>query len=81
VSTQSHAQATPVNISKAKCMFESRCTSCHTVGGGGRMGPDLAGVTERRDAAWLKRYLKEPEKGDGKRRSDCKNVFLKSTKK
>jgi protein SCO1/2 len=60
--TQSYAQATPVMISKAKFTFESRCASCHTIGGGDRIGPDLAGVTERRDAAWLSRYLKEPEK-------------------
>ena len=26
------------------------------------MGPDLYGVTKRRDAAWLTRWLKEPEK-------------------
>ena len=62
VPTTSYAQAAPINISKAKFMFDSKCASCHTVGGGDRIGPDLAGVTERRDPAWLKRYLKEPEK-------------------
>jgi protein SCO1/2 len=62
VPTSSYAQATEVKISKAKFMFESRCASCHTIGGGDRIGPDLAGVSERRDLAWLKRYLKEPEK-------------------
>ena len=62
VPTSSYAQATPVDISKAKFVFESRCASCHTIGGGDRIGPDLLGVTERRDPAWLKRYLKEPEK-------------------
>jgi protein SCO1/2 len=62
VATSNYAQAAPVNISKAKFVFESRCSSCHTIGGGDRIGPDLLGVTERRDPAWLKRYLKEPEK-------------------
>jgi protein SCO1/2 len=60
--TTGYAQATEVNISKAKFMFESRCASCHTVGGGDAIGPDLAGVASRRDPAWLRRYLKEPEK-------------------
>ena len=60
--TTSYAQATEVNISKAKFLFESRCASCHTIGGGDGIGPDLNGVTARRDSAWLKRYLKEPEK-------------------
>jgi protein SCO1/2 len=62
VATTGYAQAAPVNISKAKFLFESRCSSCHTIGGGDRIGPDLLGVAERRDPAWLKRYLKEPEK-------------------
>jgi protein SCO1/2 len=62
IPTAGYAQATPVNISKAKFVFESRCASCHTIGGGDRIGPDLLGVTDRRDPAWLKRYLKEPEK-------------------
>lgn len=62
VPTSSYAQATPVDISKAKYIFESKCASCHTIGGGDRIGPDLMGVTERRDPGWLKRYLKEPEK-------------------
>ena len=36
------------------------CTSCHTIGKGKLIGPDLAGVTDRRDDAWLKRWLKDP---------------------
>jgi protein SCO1/2 len=62
VPTTSYAQAAPVNISKAKFLFESRCSSCHTVGNGDAIGPDLVGVTARRDPAWLRRYLMEPEK-------------------
>jgi protein SCO1/2 len=46
----------------AQFTFESRCASCHTVGGGERLGPDLAQVTARRSPAWLARYLKEPDK-------------------
>jgi len=36
------------------------CTSCHTFGKGKLIGPDLAGVTDRRDDAWLRRWLKDP---------------------
>jgi cytochrome c2 len=42
--------------------FQSLCVSCHTIGGGNLVGPDLAGVTERRDAAWLQRFIVEPDK-------------------
>jgi len=36
------------------------CDGCHSIGKGRRAGPDLLGVTERRDMAWLKRWLKNP---------------------
>ena len=34
------------------------CKACHTIGGGKLIGPDLKGVTERRDAAWLLSFIK-----------------------
>lgn len=33
--------------------FETLCTACHTIGQGTRLGPDLEGVTQRRDEEWL----------------------------
>lgn len=46
---------------KGQGLWNSRgCTGCHTVGGGKRSGPDLAGVLERRDLGWLRRWLKNP---------------------
>jgi protein SCO1/2 len=36
------------------------CVTCHTIGRGRVAGPDLAGVVERRDLAWLKSWLKDP---------------------
>lgn len=42
-------------------LFETHCAVCHSLGGGDRVGPDLAGVTGRRDAAWLVRMISEPE--------------------
>ena len=58
----SYTQARPLDIGRAQFTFESRCASCHTVGGGDRIGPDLSQVTARRNPAWLARYLKEPDK-------------------
>lgn len=46
---------------RGQSLFSSRgCVGCHSVGGGKRSGPDLAGVTEHRDLAWLRRWLKNP---------------------
>jgi nitrite reductase (NO-forming) len=58
--------ATPVptepDAVQGKLEFESKCLACHSVGGGRKLGPDLVGVTKRRNDAWLTRWLKAPEK-------------------
>jgi len=41
--------------------FRQNCMSCHTIGGGALTGPDLKGVAERRDRAWLNRFLQNPQ--------------------
>ena len=43
-------------------VFQSRCSACHTIGKGDSVGPDLAGVTARRDRGWLVRYLRAPDR-------------------
>lgn len=42
-------------------LFERNCIACHTLGGGDRVGPDLARVSVRRDGAWLRRMISEPD--------------------
>ncbi len=39
---------------------ERGCTSCHGVGSGTLIGPDLKGVGSRRDGDWLRRWLADP---------------------
>ncbi len=41
-------------------LFVAKCASCHTVGKGDRVGPDLSGVHTRRDRAWLERMIQTP---------------------
>jgi protein SCO1 len=43
-----------------QALFAKACAGCHTVGNGQRVGPDLAGVTRRRERAWLTRYIMDP---------------------
>ncbi len=43
-------------------IYQSLCTACHTIGKGKLIGPDLAGVTSRREEGWLKRQIKEPDR-------------------
>ncbi len=50
------------NASDGEALFKAKCTACHTVGGGKLIGPDLKGVTQRRDASWLTAWIKAPDK-------------------
>ena len=41
-------------------LFETRCYSCHNIGGGDKQGPDLKGVTERQSREWIEEFVKSP---------------------
>lgn len=43
-------------------IFSDQCAPCHTIGRGKLVGPDLAGVTTRREESWLTRQIKDPER-------------------
>ncbi len=50
------------NAMKGKELFTAKaCQGCHTIGGGKLAGPDLAGVTERREIEWLTKWLTNPD--------------------
>lgn len=52
------------SISRGESLFRTRCSACHAIGASDgllRQGPDLLGVTERRERAWLARWLAEPD--------------------
>jgi protein SCO1/2 len=57
----SYADAKPIQIDRGGYVFQTRCVGCHTIGQGDLVGPDLAGVTARRDGAWLAHYLYAPD--------------------
>lgn len=42
-------------------LFNTRCTACHTIGQGDKLGPDLLGVVSKRDRQWMIRWLREPD--------------------
>lgn len=65
---KSYAEAKPITLPNGQRLFASKCSACHTIGKGDRLGPDLAGVSARRERAWIARYIQEPDevlaKGD-----------------
>ena len=52
-------------LSDGESVFRTRCSSCHTIDrsdDSDAIGPDLYGVTLRRDKGWLISWLRNPEK-------------------
>ena len=49
-------------ISLGEDIFRSRCDACHSLGNEDGLGPGLLNVTERRDRAWLARWIKTPDR-------------------
>lgn len=56
------ADAAPALVDRTQYLFAKRCAACHTIGAGEALGPDLAGVTSRRDRPWLTRFITAPER-------------------
>ena len=47
---------------RGRTTFERKCLPCHTVGRGKGVGPDLLGVTERRERRWLMSWISDPSR-------------------
>lgn len=41
--------------------FKQNCSSCHWIGGGRLIGPDLKNVTDRKDREWLIEFVQNPQ--------------------
>lgn len=55
-----------ISLPRAWCFdsgdyFERKCASCHSIGGGDDVGPDLKGVTERRPEQWILKFIKDSQ--------------------
>ncbi|MFI3221201.1 MAG: SCO family protein [Methylococcales bacterium] len=47
--------------SSGETLFRSNCQACHSLGSEDGIGPGLEGVVGKRDLAWLKKWIKEPD--------------------
>jgi mono/diheme cytochrome c family protein len=44
-----------------KEIFQQRCAACHSIGGGRLVGPDLAGINNKRSEDWLVQFIKSSQ--------------------
>ncbi|MFV0375959.1 MAG: c-type cytochrome [Mangrovibacterium sp.] len=47
---------------KGESLFKTTCIACHTINGGKLIGPDLAGINERRKQDWLISFIRSSQK-------------------
>lgn len=45
---------------RGETLFNQTCVACHTIGTGRLIGPDLAGVHNRRDESWIIDFVQSP---------------------
>ena len=43
-------------------LFSERCSTCHNIGGGVKVGPDLFGVIQRRPKSWFAQFVRGPSR-------------------
>ena len=55
------AQEANREVEEGRALFDEKCVVCHTNGGGDHIGPDLAGVVDRRSREWLARFITVPD--------------------
>ena len=41
--------------------FHENCSTCHSIGGGRLVGPDLKEAVQQKDRAWLERFIQDPQ--------------------
>ena len=61
-------------------LFKEKCAACHTIGKGKLVGPDLAGVHDRRSQEWLEKFVKSPQSMIKSGDADAIAVFEKFNK-
>ncbi len=55
------ASATLQGQTSPSTYFEQNCSSCHTIGGGPSVGPDLKNATQRAPRHWLVDFIRNPD--------------------
>lgn len=48
------------DVEQGEKLFNANCKACHSIGGGKLVGPDLKGLTERREQDWIIKFIQSP---------------------
>ncbi len=56
-----HMKHSTLDKHRGQALFLKACAACHTIGMGDHIGPDLEGLSKRRESGWLSGYLVAPD--------------------
>jgi protein SCO1/2 len=62
MSPHDQLQAIELTGPPGETLYLKACAGCHSIGEGNRVGPDLAGVSQRRRPEWLINFIANPAK-------------------
>jgi mono/diheme cytochrome c family protein len=79
-STASAAPAGGGDVAKGEALYKNNCAQCHAVTAEVVVGPGLAGIEERRDYAWLKKWINNPMGVIGSGDKYANELYLKYNK-
>ena len=65
------------SAAEGQALFGTKCYSCHNIGSGDKQGPDLKGVTTRRQKAWLHEFINTPAAINAKGDPTATQLFKK----
>lgn len=57
VNTLPKVENVSLEVVKGKGLFETNCKSCHVISDEILIGPGLKGITQRRDLAWITKWI------------------------
>jgi len=55
------AKASAQDVVTGEKIYKQKCSVCHSIGKGKIVGPDLKGISARRNEKWLLSFIKSPE--------------------
>ena len=65
---------------EGKQIFKQKCAACHSIGEGKRVGPDLKGITKKRNKTWLYKFIQSSKKLIESGDSQAREIFEKFNK-
>ncbi len=73
--TLSVTAQTAASVTQGQDLFKANCMACHSIGKGKMVGPDLKNVHQKRNEAWLLKWIKSSKNLIGSGDADAVAIY------